>query len=425
MNAHSGPTRPRSPAAETQPDVPLPGPGTHSAALDGLRGLAVLLVVVFHIFQVESTPTPTQTLPRLLYMTTRLGQTGVDLFFVLSGFLITGILFDTKGAPRYFRNFYGRRTVRIFPLYYGVLVVALLVVPRLFGPRDLGIHPLWLWTYTANLPMSAGAEATWFGHFWTLAIEEQFYLVWPAVVFAFGRTTLMRVCLGCIAGAAVCRVLAEWVGISSFSFTLCRMDSLTLGAWLALAARGPEGLRGWRTMAMGTALATALVMTPLYILKTGTGDAWVQVVKFTTIAVFHGALLALAITAPPRTWTGRLFRCAPLCGLGRYSYGMYVYHPFVIAWLARALASNRLGPLGFSPAAGLGLRFGAIFSLSFGAAWLSWHLYEKPLLGLKAYFAYEGDAGARPGPSAHGASWSGGSARGVAVASVSGHPASM
>src|SRR4051812_11600082 len=106
MTAHSGRTHLNSPAVETQPDAPLPGPGRHSTALDGLRGLAVLLVVVFHIFQVESPPA--QTLPRLLYMTTRLGQTGVDLFFVLSGFLITGILFDTKGAPRYFRNFYGR-----------------------------------------------------------------------------------------------------------------------------------------------------------------------------------------------------------------------------------------------------------------------------------------------------------------------------
>jgi peptidoglycan/LPS O-acetylase OafA/YrhL len=100
----------------------LAGPNHHLPALDGLRGLAVLFVLVFHIFQVEAEPA--SGLLRLAYKSTRIGQTGVDLFFVLSGFLITGILSDTKGARHYFRNFYARRTVRIFPLYYGVLAVA-------------------------------------------------------------------------------------------------------------------------------------------------------------------------------------------------------------------------------------------------------------------------------------------------------------
>jgi len=380
---------PDSQEIQPRPTVSLPGPGTHLPALDGLRGLAVILVVVFHIFGAE--PVPEQTLPRLLYMTTRLGQTGVDLFFVLSGFLITGILFDTKGSTRYFRNFYGRRTVRIFPLYYGVLVVALIVLPHLFGRRELGINPVWLWTYTANLPMSAGADAEPFGHFWTLAIEEQFYLVWPVVVFAFGRTALMRICLGCIAGAVVSRVLAESVGVSSSSFTLCRMDSLTLGAWLALAARGPEGVRGWRKIAIGVILATGLVMAPLYVLKTGVGDTWIQVIKYTFIAAFYGAVLSLAVTAGPTSWPGRLFTFAPLRGLGRYSYGMYVYHPFLIPFIARRLATGRLGTLGLSPTAALWLRFGSIVALSFGVAWLSRLVYEKQFLNLKKYFDYKSE----------------------------------
>lgn len=366
--------------------APLPGPGTHLPALDGLRGLAVILVVVFHIFQVE--PAPGAGLPRLLYLATRLGQTGVDLFFVLSGFLITGILVDTKDAPRYFRNFYGRRTLRIFPLYYGTLALGLLVLPRLFGPRDLGLHPAWLWTYTTNLPMAAGAEATWFGHFWTLAIEEQFYLIWPAVVFLFGRTALMRICLGCIAGAAASRVLAESVGLSSFSFTPCRMDALTLGAWLALAARGPSGMRGWPKIALGVILATGLVMAPIYVAKTGEGSASIQVVKYTVQAVFYGAVLALAVTAGPSTWAGRALTLAPLRAIGRYSYGLYVYHPFLIAWVGGWLVAGRLG---IAPASALWLRFAAIVALSFAAAWLSWHLYEKQFLKLKRYFEY-GDA---------------------------------
>ena len=210
-----------------------PAQGRHLPALDGLRGLAVLLVVVFHIYQVE--PSPAQPISRLLYGATRLGQTGVDLFFVLSGFLITGILYDTKRSSRFFLNFYGRRTLRIFPLYYGVLVVAFILLPFLFHYRGAGSGTVWLWTYTTNLPVSFGREWGPFGHFWSLAIEEQFYLVWPLVVYAFRRETLLRICVGCVAGAVVSRLVVESLGFSSFTFTLCRMDSLTLGAFLALA----------------------------------------------------------------------------------------------------------------------------------------------------------------------------------------------
>ena len=370
----------------TKPTAPIPGPGAHLPALDGLRGLAVMMVVAFHVFQGE--PAPAQTIPRLLHMTTRLGQTGVDLFFVLSGFLITGILFDTKGSTRYFRNFYGRRTVRIFPLYYGVLFAVLIVLPRVFGTAGVDIHPAWFWTYTVNLPMSFGIEPNTIGHFWTLAIEEQFYLLWPAVVFAFGRTALMRISLGCIAGALVCRVLAESLGVSSFSFTLCRLDSLTLGAWLALAARGPAGARNWGKIALGAMLAMGLVMAPLYVLKSGGGDARVQVVKYTIIAGFHGAVLVLAFTAAPASWTGRFFTLAPLRSLGRYSYGIYVYHIFAIQALEGRLTAAWLGTLGVPTAAASWARFGAIAAGAIAAAWLSWHLFEKRFLVLKKYFEY-------------------------------------
>jgi peptidoglycan/LPS O-acetylase OafA/YrhL len=380
--------RPDSPHVDQRPPVAIPGPGTHLPALDGLRGLAVLMVVVFHVFQVE--PAPTATLPRVLYLATRIGQTGVDLFFVLSGFLITGILFDTKHAQHYFRNFYGRRTLRIFPLYYGVLVMGLIVIPRILGtgPAALGIHPLWLWTYTTNLPMALGAETTWFGHFWTLAIEEQFYLVWPAVVLAFERRTLMHVCAGCVVAAALFRLIAESAGISSFSFTFCRMDSLTLGAWLALAARGPRGVRGWQTPARVVFLASVVLLAPLYVVASGSGAPWLQVIKFSAVAVGFGALLSLAITAERRSWTGRLFHARPLRGLGRYSYGLYVYHPFLISLAAAQFSTDRLVAHGWSAAAALWLRVGSVLLLSFAAAWLSWQLYERPVLSLKKYFEY-------------------------------------
>jgi peptidoglycan/LPS O-acetylase OafA/YrhL len=368
----------------------VPVQGKHVLALDGLRGLAVLMVVVFHVFQVE--PIPTQSLARVFYLMTRLGQTGVDLFFVLSGFLITGILFDAKGSDRYFVNFYGRRTVRIFPLYYGVLVVSLVILPICFGVHLKSVAPIWLWTYTANLPIAFGADGGSFGYFWTLAIEEQFYLIWPAVVFLAGRKLLMRICLGCIAMAVLARMVAESVGVSSFSFTLCRMDSLTLGAFLALMIRRPEGARGLGKVAMGVILATVVVMAPCYAIKSGGGDAWVQVVKYTVTAAFYGALLILAITVSERSRLGRVFAFGPLRGVGRLSYGMYIYHSFAIHIAAAALSSARLATLGIAPTAALWLRFGLVIALSIAVSWLSWHLFERPFLVLKKYFVY------RPGP---------------------------
>ena len=364
-----------------RPDDPGPVPPElrgHVPALDGLRGLAVLLVLIFHIAQSE--PAPAVGIARAICQATRLGQTGVDLFFVLSGFLITGILHDTKASPRYFLNFYGRRTLRIFPLYYGVLIAAYVLMPAFFGVRPLGVDPIWLWTYTANLPTTFGVDGGTFGHFWTLAIEEQFYLVWPAVVYSLGRKRLMAVCLGCIAGAAGVRLAMEHRGLTSFTFTLARMDSLTLGAWLALAARGPAGMIGWRGKARVVAIATAALAAPLYLARSGSGAAWLQVFKYLPIAIFYGAILVLAVTSRPSSRAGRPFRSAILRWLGKYSYGLYVFHPIFIVLAGRITAGSS------DPRWASAARVGMIVAGSLAAAWLSWHLYEKHFLAWKTLF---------------------------------------
>src|SRR5690242_3161095 len=133
--------------------------------------------------------TPRSALQRLLVKASSYGVLGVDLFFVLSGFLITGLLLDAKGKPHYFRNFYARRTVRIFPLYYLVLFLLLVVLPAVIAVPPALAHArreqAWLWTYTSNFYIAS--KASWalgyVSHFWSLAIEEHFYLLWPLVVF--------------------------------------------------------------------------------------------------------------------------------------------------------------------------------------------------------------------------------------------------
>jgi peptidoglycan/LPS O-acetylase OafA/YrhL len=155
--------------------------------LDGLRGLAILLVMLHHFFQ-NYVPEPVW-IDRLVFGLMGCGWFGVDLFFVLSGFLITGILYDAKGADRYFLNFYARRTLRIFPLYYAVLVLLFVLLPRVPHPlaadyvSDSAPDQLWFWLYLTNFRIALNGG--WYSHlvpsvFWSLAIEEQFYVLYPS-----------------------------------------------------------------------------------------------------------------------------------------------------------------------------------------------------------------------------------------------------
>src|SRR5260370_16732322 len=177
----------------------------HLPGLDGIRGLAILLVMAVHFI---GDATPRNFAERLAVKLASYGVLGVDLFFVLSGFLITGLLLDAKNDPHYFRNFYARRILRIFPLYYLVLALLFLVLPRLIAltpALELARErQVWLWTYTANFYIAAKsswAALTYVSHFWSLAIEEHFYLLWPLAVFLLSRETLARICLAAIGGA--------------------------------------------------------------------------------------------------------------------------------------------------------------------------------------------------------------------------------
>ncbi len=281
----------------------------HITALDGIRGVAVLLVLIFHIFQAE--PAPSHPLLRIGYAATLFGQTGVDLFFVLSGFLITGILFDTRSSRRYLLNFYGRRTLRIFPLYYGSLVLFLIALPRLVDFRATGLPSVWFWTFSTNVAVTQGFDPGGLGHYWTLAIEEQFYLVWPLVVWTLGRTALIRLCLASLVVAAALRVLVESHGISCFELTFCRIDTLLLGALIALLARSPQGLAVYARRAFWIAAAALAVALPLCAIMRGSGSVWLQGVKYPLIATFYAAILVIGMTGSPRSWAVWMMTLGP------------------------------------------------------------------------------------------------------------------
>src|ERR1700674_1734773 len=216
-------------------------------ALDGLRGIAILAVFFFHYAGGASVHSRSPIVRGIL-AALGLGWTGVDLFFVLSGFLITGILFDTHNDAGYYRNFYARRVLRIFPIYYLLVAVFLCLGPfagahwkagHLFFLIYLGYPAALIWP-----SLTTAAPSLALTHLWSLSVEEQFYMVWPWVTAKLRRpTAILRGCLIVAASALAIRVLiwasgwpnADWPS----AFLLCRMDQLALGAAIAILVRGP------------------------------------------------------------------------------------------------------------------------------------------------------------------------------------------
>jgi peptidoglycan/LPS O-acetylase OafA/YrhL len=241
---------------------------SHMPALDGVRGLAVILVVLFaHYSSVLSGSVPLER--RIAVVSAHVGLTGVDLFFVLSGFLITGILLDTRDSPSYFRSFYARRILRIFPLYYAYLFI------NFFPLRGINlqlekvdkfaaINPYWYLAYLSNLSPTEGVSDYTLGHFWSLAIEEQFYLAWPLVLFLVPRRSLAPICLAGIGAAILLRFELAIGGAGTETlhrFTPGRMDTLLLGALAAIAFRDDGQKALWSRLIRPVAVASGLVFT--------------------------------------------------------------------------------------------------------------------------------------------------------------------
>lgn len=353
---------------------------SHIPALDGLRGVAIILVVASHSlpFQLSAYAGVRSTLKNLLCS----AGLGVQLFFVLSGFLITGILLESKRSQNYFLNFYGRRVLRIFPLYYGTIVV-FWAVAKLhgFNGGQLFLARLpWLLTYTPNLLMTLRNDWSAFnfgdiamGHFWSLAVEEQFYLVWPAAVLWCSSKTLKRLCLLAIPLGLATRLVLLFAAdntAGAFVFTPCQADSIAMGAFLAVFVRERE-----------TTVAT--ITWPLILVLMG-GLAWVascmdkSLLLTAGVTAFSGmsaGLLAVCLYTP---FAALLFSNAALRAFGKYSYAIYVFHVFLLPLILPL--RDRWGLPAFTV---------VFLALSYSAGWLSWHSYEKYFLRLKRRFPTE------------------------------------
>ncbi len=370
--------------------------GLRVQALDGIRGIAVLMVMVCHF---APSGFPQTTLGRFLRRASEAGGCGVDLFFVLSGFLITGILYEAKTSPHYFRNFYMRRVLRIFPLYYGFLLMFFGVLPHLmpFTPRMQAIaeQQQWLWCYGTNIHMALKGhwiyEADWLilGHFWTLAIEEQFYLVWPLVVFLLSRRALMSVCIGCFVLAAGLRTFFVLHGAPAVEvevFTPCRIDALTMGAFAALAIRG-NFARFIKPTQWSTPLCGLIVLAvSIWRRRWDALDPVIATFGFSVLVVFFAGILLLAVRAKPGNKVAGVLRHPLLVAFGTYSYALYVFHVPLRPLLDKFISAHSLGVALHSQYLGVAARVVLAIAASMIPAILSWHLYEKHFLKLKRFF---------------------------------------
>jgi peptidoglycan/LPS O-acetylase OafA/YrhL len=352
----------------------------HIPALDGLRGLAILAVFFHHYGAGGSESTSIVT--RWIATVCGLGWSGVDLFFVLSGFLITGILYDTQDDPAYYRKFYARRALRIFPIYYLFAAIAILILPfNVWHAGDafflvyLGYPAALVWPALVNVPIGIT-------HLWSLSVEEQFYALWPWLIRRLrSPSQILSLCAMAIIAALALRIMfPSWAEAS----LPCRMDDLALGGALAVLFR-----TYWREWCQRLALpAFAVSVVGLIVIcafrhTTAHSDRVVHTIGFSVIAVGYGALLVLAMGPLSGLFSIRLLRI-----FGKYSYGIYLFHFPLIPVMEHAKPLCSRLPLGSL------IYPGFCLTANLAIAAISFHLFEQPILRLKNRFEYTRRPGA-------------------------------
>ena len=383
----------------------ITGVRNHYPGLDGLRAIAVCMVFLQHYAANYSSAFGW-------------GWTGVDIFFVLSGFLITGILYDSQSQPFRYRDFYVRRTLRIFPLYYAIWLAILLATPLLqwqwnwrwlLWPAYLGNYARFIFLHQPGNPyrfdrLTCGPLGQqWFGspmhlyigHFWSLCVEEQFYLIWPLVVYQVRRReTLIKICIAVIVAAPLFRwwlttvMSPQTLGMEILYRSMpTRIDALLIGGLIALCLRGPQKhwLHQWKHALLFASaalflLAYLIAVNLLHLPLNGSATNWIGIYGFTLIDLFAAALILETIH--PSGWWNRLLSLKGIRNFGTISYGFYVYHDLlhdIYSYIA-----NR-----FFRAHAILVTITLAFFASWLIAWISYRVLEAPMLRLKDRFTHQ------------------------------------
>lgn len=349
--------------------------------LDGLRGLAIVLVLFYHSFELARYD-GNNFFVQLIFSVSRFGASGVSLFFVLSGFLIGGILIDNKDAFNYFKVFYIRRSLRIFPLYYSFLIVYIIFVyARLCGVVNF---PEWLFgfdltklsylTLTQNFLMvkSKTLDHQALSPTWTLAVEEQFYLTLPLIIRFISRKHLLTVLASIEALVVLTKVFMKisgsWDPYYIFLMPF-RIDAFIFGVIAAIFLRSDK-MKNW----LRSRHNQYFVILPALVVMTFISDNY----------PLYVLLLLWTLLAKPESIIRKIFRHRVLCKIGVLSYCIYLIHMGILAFVHWQLAIENKAPLGrfWLLEIGLGL------SITFIIAKLSWRYFEKPIINYAHNFQY-------------------------------------
>jgi peptidoglycan/LPS O-acetylase OafA/YrhL len=374
--------------------------GSRIPELDGLRGFAISIVVAYHYFYFSPPPEyQPQGLASRLYLyfeqSIALGWSGVDLFFVLSGFLIGGILLDARNSPRYFPTFYARRFFRIIPIYYiwtATFVITVLLLGWASGGFSSDLQYPWrmipmqlLFLQNMGLVAYSTLARPWFEPTWSLAVEEQFYLVSPLLVRWLSKKALYAVLAVVIVAVPLFRIWLQHATVTfantkdwPYTLMFSRADALCIGILAALLWKD-AGIRQWlqaRSNAIRLAaagLAAGVVLLALW--SPSFRSLPMQSVGYTWMALFY-SLLLLLVLANPSGLLGSLARIKILREIGKVSYCLYLIHQ-VVGAAAQAALHRMIGTPGAAPAVA-GYAIAAV--AAFGIAQLSWKYFERPLL---------------------------------------------
>lgn len=361
-----------------------------------MRGLAIVMVLVYHIIRLNPANVTGPIFETILQVS-EMGWAGVDVFFVLSGFLITTILLRTKKQPGYFQKFYARRILRIFPLYYATITLILIFIPLISPDQVDSTRSVWAWYYfyLQNWGNALNLIPTIFaiGATWSLAIEEQFYMVWPAIVRYLDSKKLGFLSLFIIALALGIRLVISWrfrklLDFNKFFYfaTITRLDSLILGALIAILFES----EWWRKV-------LKLVAAPVFLVCLGTVGYffWLKphsplvdhypmyTYGYTFIALGSAALIVMLTTYSGKNPIRWVFRSPVLAFFGKYSYAIYLFHMIPLLILQRLFEESALDGVGYWMIFNITSLF-----IPIGMALVSWNLLEKRMLDLKRYFEY-------------------------------------
>jgi len=366
--------------------------GTRLPELDGLRGMAILLVLVFHY----SRFVPSDSAGFKLTQYTNIAWCGVDLFFVLSGFLIGGILIDRKNSPNLFAVFYARRTLRIFPLYflvffsYLIFLFVNLDIPYLFDGQ-LPLWPFGMFLQNFSMAWTGTSGAAYMGATWSLAVEEQFYLVFPLVVYFMPYRKLPYFLVSCIVLAIPLRaVLYHWFSadhhIAFYVLMPCRADALAVGVLCAIVFRSRQ-LRTMFVQRIPWIQWLAVLTLAAFIFLTDPSISSRPMIYFfgyTALSLIFGSALLISLLGNPNSMIRRITNLTWLRSLGRIAFAVYLFHLPVVGFVFWIVTGGK--PSLDSPGDIVVCLAAISFTIVLG--WLSWVLFERHFIDFGSRFIY-------------------------------------